>query len=132
MYEPISLGIKLLVVFSGYLYSSKYTSEFAFFLWRISAQKTCVGFCHTCVLSMSQLQCNGHSMNGARTMCVFHSVSTLCDPKDCSLPDSSVHRILQASVLEWVGMSSSRRSTQPRDQTHVSYVTCLSRCILYP
>ena len=42
---------------------------------------------------------------------------TLCDPMDCSLLDSSVHRILQARILEWVAMSSSRGSSQPRNQT---------------
>ena len=30
---------------------------------------------------------------------------TLCDPMDCSLPDSSVHGIFQARVLEWVAIS---------------------------
>ena len=34
--------------------------------------------------------------------------STLCDPRDCSLPGSYVHGILQASVLEWVAISFSR------------------------
>ena len=33
---------------------------------------------------------------------------TLCNSMDCSLPDSSVHRILQARILEWVAMLSSR------------------------
>ena len=33
---------------------------------------------------------------------------TLCDPRDCSLPDSSVQGILQARILEWVAMPSSR------------------------
>ena len=33
---------------------------------------------------------------------------TLCNPMDCSLPGSSVHRILQARILEWVAMLSSR------------------------
>ena len=33
---------------------------------------------------------------------------TLCDPTDCSLPGSSVHGILQARILEWVAISSSR------------------------
>ena len=33
------------------------------------------------------------------------SCPTLCDPMDCSLPDSSVHGILQARVLEWVAIS---------------------------
>ena len=44
---------------------------------------------------------------------------TLCDPKDCSPPDSSVHRIFQARILEWVAISSSRESSQPELQ-HVS------------
>ena len=35
---------------------------------------------------------------------------TLCDPVDCSPPGSSVHGILQARVLEWVAMPSSRGS----------------------
>ena len=42
---------------------------------------------------------------------------TLCDPMDCSLPCSSVRRILQARILEWVAISFSRRSSQPRDRT---------------
>ena len=33
---------------------------------------------------------------------------TLCDPVDCSLPGSSVHRIFQARILEWVAISFSR------------------------
>ena len=32
--------------------------------------------------------------------------STHCNPMDCSLPDSSVHGILQARMLEWVAISS--------------------------
>ena len=42
---------------------------------------------------------------------------TLCDPMDCSPPGSSVHGIFQARTLEWVAISSSRGSSQPRDQT---------------
>ena len=49
-------------------------------------------------------------------------VSTLCDPMDCSLPGSSVHGILQARILEWVAIPFSRGSSQPRDQTWVSYI----------
>ena len=40
---------------------------------------------------------------------------TLCDPMDCSLPGSSVHGILQARILEWVAISFSRGSSQPRE-----------------
>ena len=38
----------------------------------------------------------------------------LCDPKVCSPPGSSVHGISQARILEWVAISSSRGSSQPR------------------
>ena len=48
---------------------------------------------------------------------------TLCDPMDCGPPGSSVHGILQARTLEWVAMSSSRGSSQPRDWTQVSHIT---------
>ena len=47
---------------------------------------------------------------------------TLWDPMDCSPPGSSVHEILQARVLEWVAISYSRGSSQPRDQTQVSCI----------
>ena len=39
---------------------------------------------------------------------------TLCNPMDCSPPDSSVHEIFQARILEWVAISFSRGSSQPR------------------
>ena len=45
---------------------------------------------------------------------------TLCDSMDCSLPGSSVHGLLQARILEWVSMPSSRASSPPRDRTQVS------------
>ena len=41
---------------------------------------------------------------------------------DCSLPCSSVRGILQARILEWVAISFSRRSSQPRDRTRVSCI----------
>ena len=46
--------------------------------------------------------------------------ATLCNPMDCSLPDSSVHRILQARILKWVAKPSPRGSSWPRDRTQVS------------
>ena len=47
------------------------------------------------------------------TVCVLdtHLCPTLCDPKDCSPPGSSVHGILQARILEWVAISFSRGSS---------------------
>ena len=46
---------------------------------------------------------------------VSQSCLTLCDPMDCSLPGSSVHGIFQAIVLEWIAISFSRGSSQPRN-----------------
>ena len=53
---------------------------------------------------------------------VVQSCSTLCDPIDCSLSGSSVHGIFQAIVLEWVAISFSRGSSQPRARTQVSRI----------
>ena len=51
---------------------------------------------------------------------------------DSSQPrGSSVCGILQARMLEWVAILSSRGSSQPRDQTHVSSVSCIGRRVLY-
>ena len=44
------------------------------------------------------------------------SCLTLCDPMDCSPPGSSVHGTLQARLLEWVAMPSSRGSSWPRNK----------------
>ena len=49
----------------------------------------------------------------------LQSCPTLCNPMDGSSPGSSVHGILQARILEWTAMPSSRGSSLPRDQTHV-------------
>ena len=57
----------------------------------------------------------------------FHLCLTLCDPVNCSPPGSSVHGILHTRILEWVAISFSRGSSQPKDQTHVSYVSCIGR-----
>ena len=53
---------------------------------------------------------------------VAQSCLTLWDPMDCSLPGFSVHGILQARVLEWVTISFSRGSSQPKDRTQVSHI----------
>ena len=61
---------------------------------------------------------------------VAQSCPTLCHPRDCSPPDSSVHGNLQARTEEWVAMPSSRGSSQPRDWTHISYVSCIGKWVL--
>ena len=54
-------------------------------------------------------QCDKHLQKQKLTLSeVAQSCPTLCDPKDCSLPGSSVHGIFQAIVLEWTAISFSR------------------------
>jgi len=57
---------------------------------------------------------------------VTQSCLTLCDPKDCSLPGSSVYGLFLVRLLEWVVILSSRRSSQPRDWTCISRVCCIA------
>ena len=55
----------------------------------------------------------------------LQSCLTLCDPMDCTLPNSSVPGILQARILEWDAKPSSRGSSRLSDQTRIS-------CISFP
>ena len=64
-----------------------------------------------------------------RGMCVcvcaksLHWWLTLCDPMDCSPPGSSVHGVLQARIVEWVAMPSSRdSSTQGSSGLHLLWL----------
>ena len=54
----------------------------------------------------------GHDISCA---CMLSHVRLFVTPVDCSLPGSSVHGILQARILEWVAISFSRGSSQPRE-----------------
>ena len=58
---------------------------------------------------------------------VTKSCPTLCGPMGCSPPGSSVHRLLQGKILEWVVIFFSRGSSRPRDWTCLS---CIGRRIL--
>ena len=64
---------------------------------------------------------------------LLQSCLTLCNHMglDYSLSGSSVHGILQASILEWVAMPSSKGFSQPRSRTHMLYVSYIGRWDLY-
>ena len=62
---------------------------------------------------------------------VAQSFPALCESMNYSPSGSSVHGIFQARILEGVSISSSRESSQPRDRTCISYVSCIGRQILY-
>ena len=67
---------------------------------------------YSCSMSLGEILCAK----------LLQSFLTLCDPMDHSPPSSSVHGILQASLLEWVAVPSSRGSSPPRDQTCISCI----------
>ena len=69
-----------------------------------------------------------HSQKHGGGGLVTQSCPTLCDPMDGNLQGSSLHGISQPRTLEWVAISFSRGSSQPRNQTQVS---CIDRWILY-
>ena len=71
-----------------------------------------------------------NSASSPYSVLVTQSYPILCDPMDCSPPGFSVHGILQARILEWVAKPSSRGSSGPRNQTHISCVFCNVRRIL--
>ena len=62
---------------------------------------------------------------------VTSGVSDSFKPMDCSPAGYSVHGILQARILEWVAMLSSRGSSWPRDQTQISYISCIGGWVLF-
>ena len=60
------------------------------------------------------------------------SCLTLFCLMDCRLPGSSVHGTFQARILELGATPYSKGSSQPRDQSCVSCISCIGRWILYP
>ena len=56
-------------------------------------------------LSPTQPDTSLHSLSWSMCACaVAQLCPTLCDPRNCSPPDSSVHGIIQARILEWVAI----------------------------
>ena len=75
-------------------------------------------------ISLASLSPEVQEGSGCCVLSCFSHVQ-LCDPMNHSPPPgSSVCGILQATILEWVAMPSSRGSSWPRDQTHISYISC--------
>ena len=64
-------------------------------------------------------------------MCILLLCPNFGDPMDRSPPGSSVHGMFQARILVWLAISVSRGSSQPRDWTYVSFLSCIVRQILF-
>ena len=88
---------------------------------------------HTLTLTHSHIHTNTYtpSHHCVCVCLVALSYSALCNLMNCSLPGSSVHRILQGRILEWVAIPFSRGSSRPRGQTHISCISCIGKQILY-
>ena len=89
-----------------------------------------------CIMQFSSYDSTFFFPQGQHRVCVCASVCaqlcpTLCDPMDYGPPGTSFHGILQERILEWVAISFSRGSSQPRDRTCVSCISCLGRQIVY-
>ena len=94
------------------------------------------------VSTLSQISCTaswgeeglGWAHRAGRTMCVHAQFLSrfrlFASPMDYSPPGSSVHGISQARILEWVAISSSRGSFQPRDPARVPCISCIRRWFL--
>ena len=105
------------------LHTLQCTGEFSSWFFSPESQ----GFCWNLDTHSSILLCErAHPQGKVKESEVTQSCPTLCNPMDCSLPGSSVHGIFQGRVLEWVAISFSRGSSQPRDQIRVSLIAC--RC----
>ena len=83
----------------------------------------CLSSCRTQIYSYVYSLRRNYQCNVCVHAKSLQSSLTLCDPMNYSLTESSVHGILQARILEWVVMPSSRESSQIRDHLH-SYVSC--------
>ena len=86
---------------------------------------------HLFTWSSGEVRIKRHSKSSPVLCRSLQSCPTLCDSMDCSPPGSSLRGIFQARILEWVAMPFSRGSFRPRDQTCISYVSCIGRWLLY-
>ena len=104
-----------------------------FDVWKWVKDNMCLFFFLICYFSikkccLKQILCSYNCRKGRVQvpceLCVWvpQSCPTLCNPMECNLPDSSVHGILQARILEWVAIPFSMGSSWPRDRTWVSCI----------
>ena len=86
---------------------------------RAGSRPAVCGDSHRALVLPFKLNANQYAQNVKFEMCehaqLLESCLTLCNPVDCSPPGSSMHGILQARILEWVVISSSRGASQPKD-----------------
>ena len=115
--------------------SHTYEPQFLYLLNETSSKEenTCKSYLHRRLVCRSKPEFR--STSSCNSACVraklLQSHPILCNPMDCSPPNSSVHGIFHAGTLEWVATPSSRGIFPTQYQTHISYASCTGRWILY-
>ena len=89
--------------------------------FRYKCNKICIGLVSCKPQNTSEI-----SQSEKVKVLVTQSCPTLYNPMDWGTPGSSIHRISQVRIQEWVAISFSRGSSQLRDRTHdsclISYI----------
>ena len=110
----------------GLCYGQRETVFALFFLplslWLPFAEEYLGVVIYSCGEKVSYPVSLSHSLSVLLHVLLAQSCPPLCDLVDCSLPGSSVHGILPVKMLEWVAISFSRGSSQPRDWTPVACI----------
>ena len=121
LFPLLSIFLSFSFCSSNWILSTDLSSNLFFYFFLFLGQVCCwISLLNSSVYSLSYVHAK-----------LSPSRVTLCDPMDCNPPQSSVHGIHQAIILEWVAMCSSRGSSRPRDRTRVSYISCTGRWVLY-
>ena len=77
--------------------------------------------------NLGNFQCVCVCVRACVRVCTLSHIQLFVTPAlcDCSPPGFSVHGILQARIMEWAAISSSKGNFQPRGRTCVSYTSCI-------
>ena len=102
------------------LWSVKHKSSWLWTKYLVSS--VLIFWFHSIVKETNKLAWQRPEPLGISKVKVAQLCSTFCYPTDCSPPGSSVCRILQPRILEWVAVPSSLGSSQPRNQTQISRI----------
>ena len=139
---PKDTECRFLAVYTGHMTQQSHSWEY---IVEKSSQQTCTWISNICIHNHQKLETTKmtfrrwvekHSVVRLHSemracMCACQAASVVSDSATLwtivCLPGSSVHGILQARLLEWVAMPSSRGSSRPRDQTPISSVSCTGR-----
>ena len=116
--------ISLTIMFSGFIHAVAY-GRFHYILRLNNIPLYMCLYAYVCIIfftpsSINQYLCHFYILKVKEL--VIQSCPIPCDPMDSSMPGSSVHGISQARILEWVAISFSKGSSQPRDCTQVSCI----------